>query len=122
MGERVLRGSRLGSVSYESDLTAELAPRADVRFDCPRGHSFTVLMAAEAELPHTWPCKVCGGVAICAAAALPEPKAAKHVRTHWDMLLERRTISDLEEVLAERLALLRGGSHGEALAQLRKAS
>ncbi|MGI8870016.1 MAG: RNA polymerase-binding protein RbpA, partial [Mycobacteriales bacterium] len=28
-------------------------------------------------------------------------------RTHWDMLMERRTIADLEEVLAERLELLR---------------
>ena len=29
-------------------------------------------------------------------------------RTHWDMLLERRTIADLEVLLDERLALLRG--------------
>jgi hypothetical protein len=28
------------------------------------------------------------------------------VRTHWDMLLERRSIADLEELLEERLALL----------------
>jgi len=122
MAERVLRGSRLGSVSYENDRTADLAPRLDVRYDCPNGHVFTVPMAAEAELPYTWECKTCGARAVCADAPLPELKAAKHVRTHWDMLLERRTLADLEEVLAERLALLRGGSQGEALAQLRKAS
>ena len=29
-------------------------------------------------------------------------------RTHWDMLLERRSVEDLEEVLAERLEVLRG--------------
>ncbi|HZB21605.1 MAG TPA: RNA polymerase-binding protein RbpA, partial [Blastococcus sp.] len=29
-------------------------------------------------------------------------------RTHWDMLLERRSVEDLEEVLAERLDVLRG--------------
>ena len=28
------------------------------------------------------------------------------MRTHWDMLLERRTIADLEELMSERLALL----------------
>ena len=28
------------------------------------------------------------------------------MRTHWDMLLERRTIADLEALLEERLALL----------------
>ena len=38
--------------------------------------------------------------------AAPEAKPEKHVRTHWDMLLERRTIADLEALLEERLALL----------------
>ena len=32
---------------------------------------------------------------------------AKPPRSHWDMLRERRSIADLEEVLAERLALIR---------------
>ncbi|MCU1587736.1 MAG: polymerase-binding protein, partial [Frankiales bacterium] len=27
-------------------------------------------------------------------------------RTHWDMLLERRSVAELEEVMAERLAVL----------------
>jgi hypothetical protein len=39
----------------------------------------------------------------------PEEKPTKHVRTHWDMLLERRTIEDLEVLLQERLELLRDG-------------
>ena len=39
-------------------------------------------------------------------ATKPEPKPTKHVRTHWDMLLERRTIAELEDLLEERLALL----------------
>ena len=38
----------------------------------------------------------------------PETKKAKPPRTHWDMLMERRSIADLEEVLAERLEVLRG--------------
>ena len=37
----------------------------------------------------------------------PERKPEKHVRTHWDMLLERRTLAELEEVLEERLDVLR---------------
>ena len=36
----------------------------------------------------------------------PEEKPARHVRSHWDMLLERRTIADLELLLQERLELL----------------
>ena len=38
---------------------------------------------------------------------LPAQKKAKPPRSHWDMLMERRTIADLEEVLAERLAVIR---------------
>ena len=38
---------------------------------------------------------------------LPEAKAVKPARTHWDMLLERRTIDDLQVLLDERLDLLR---------------
>jgi len=44
----------------------------------------------------------------------PEEKAEKPVRTHWDMLLERRSIKELEEILTERLEMLRGGEIGPA--------
>ena len=107
MGERVLRGSRLGAVSYESDENAELAPRQTGSYDCPRGHQFSVTFAAEAEVPANWECKVCGGSALLVNGTQPEAKAVKPARTHWDMLMERRTVEDLEEVLAERLDVLR---------------
>ncbi len=42
------------------------------------------------------------------AGDLPAPKKVKPPRSHWDMLLERRSVADLEEVLAERLAVIRG--------------
>ena len=38
----------------------------------------------------------------------PSPKKVKPPRSHWDMLMERRSVADLEEVLAERLAVIRG--------------
>ena len=107
MGERVLRGSRLGAVSYESDENAELAPRQTGSYDCPRGHHFAVTFAAEAEVPPSWECKLCGGTALLVDGQQPEPKKTKPPRTHWDMLMERRTVEDLEEVLAERLGVLR---------------
>src|SRR3954447_25123239 len=106
MAERVLRGSRLGTTSYETDRNTDLAPRHDVVYDCPRGHQTTVPMASEAELPATWECKVCGGVALLRDGVGLEPKKAKVARTHWDMLRERRSLDDLEVVLAERLAEL----------------
>jgi RNA polymerase-binding protein len=107
MAERALRGTRLGATSYETDRDTDLAPRHEVSFDCPKGHHFTVPFAADAELPATWECRVCGATAITVTGELPTPKKSKPARTHWDMLLERRSIEDLEAVLAERLAAIR---------------
>ena len=108
MAERALRGTRLGATSYENDRNTDLAPRQEVAFDCPKGHRFTVPFAAEAEIPVNWECRVCGATAFTATGDLPLPKKAKAPRSHWDMLMERRTLADLEEVLAERLAVIRG--------------
>lgn len=103
MGERVLRGSRLGAVSYENDRNTDLAPRQAADYDCPKGHHFSVPFAAEAEVPETWECRFCGTIALRVGAGAPEPKKTKPVRTHMDMLRERRTTADLEEVLREAL-------------------
>jgi rubredoxin len=108
MAERALRGTRLGATSYENDRNTDLAPRQEIAFDCPKGHHFTVPFAAEAEVPATWECRVCGTTAFTAAGDQPSPKKTKPPRSHWDMLRERRSIADLEQVLAERLALIRG--------------
>jgi RNA polymerase-binding protein len=120
MAERALRGTRLGATSYENDRNTDLAPRREVAFDCPKGHHFTVPFAAEAEIPATWECRICGATAFTAAVDLPAQKKAKPPRSHWDMLMERRTLADLEEVLAERLAVIRerrGGSADGGAAQ-----
>ena len=106
MSDRVLRGTRLGSVSYESDRKTEFAPRSITIYDCPRGHETGVPFAAEADIPFTWECRVCGAAATQRDGQAPEEKATKPARTHWDMLLERRSLDELEEVLAERLAVL----------------
>ncbi|HVA61877.1 MAG TPA: RNA polymerase-binding protein RbpA [Mycobacteriales bacterium] len=107
MAERILRGSRLGAASYETDRNTDLAPRRSVEFACPRGHSFTVPIAEGAEAPTAWECKACGAIARRVDGTEPAAKKVKPSRTHWDMLLERRTPEDLELVLAERLAVLR---------------
>jgi hypothetical protein len=65
-------------------------------------------MAAEADVPARWECAECGAVALLRGGVQPEEKPKKPARTHWDMLLERRSIADLEELLAERLDLLHG--------------
>ncbi|PRZ40705.1 RNA polymerase binding protein RbpA [Antricoccus suffuscus] len=112
MAERTLRGSRLGSISYETDRNFEPVARVMARYECPNGHITTVPFADDAETPLTWECRYDGVNARLIGGGEPEAKKVKPPRTHWDMLMERRTIADLEEVLAERLEVLaarRGG-------------
>ena len=106
MADGALRGTRLGSTSYESDAGVDFAPRRMTTYDCPAGHATTVPFAEEAEIPYDWECATCGQAAILRDGVEPERKPEKPVRTHWDMLLERRSISELEDVLAERLEIL----------------
>ena len=106
MAERTLRGTRLGAASYEADRNTDLAPRRAAEYACPQGHRFGVPFAADAEPPATWECRVCGSVARVVNGGEPESRKGKPVRTHWDMLLERRSVDALEQVLAERLAVL----------------
>jgi hypothetical protein len=107
MAERTLRGSRLGSVSYETDRNTELAPRQHADYRCPQGHVFSVPLSGEADAPPTWECRLDGTVGRLVGGDEPEAKAGKAPRTHWDMLMERRSIADLEQVLEERLEMLR---------------
>ena len=106
MADGALRGTRLGSTSYETDSGVDFAPRRITVYDCPDGHVTSLPFAEEAEIPYDWECATCGKHAVLRNGVAPERKPEKHIRTHWDMLLERRSIAELEEVLAERLAIL----------------
>lgn len=107
MAGRALRGSGLGSKSHADGQGIELAPRQEIGFDCPKAHHFVIVFAEEAELPTEWECPRCGEVARRSDGVVPEVKASKPPRTHWDMLRERRSIEELEDLLAERLDELR---------------
>lgn len=106
MADGALRGTRLGSASYESEDNVVLAPRQNVIYDCPNGRVISVPMAEEAEVPALWECH-CGADALQRDGVRPEVKPTKAPRTHWDMLLERRSIAELEVLLEERLAFVR---------------
>lgn len=108
MAERALRGMRLGTQSMESTMGADLAERREVTYDCPNGHVIIMPFSVEAEVPGVWDCH-CGAVALLRFGHAPEERQQRHVRTHWDMLLERRSIPELEDLLEERLELLRAG-------------
>ncbi|WP_232547946.1 RNA polymerase-binding protein RbpA [Propioniciclava soli] len=107
MPDKTLRGQGLGGKSLADSAGVELAARQDVAFICPNDHEFSLTFAAEAELPTLWECPRCGTEARRADGVEPEVKEGKAPRTHWDMLRERRSIEELEGILAERLQEIR---------------
>jgi hypothetical protein len=119
MSEKTLRGTRLGSNSLESEAGVEPVERHIAEYHCPHGHVFTIPFAFDAEVPALWQCK-CGSEALLVDAARPAPRATKPARTHWDMLLERRSVAELEVLLDERLELLRA-KQGTSARQKRSA-
>ncbi len=114
MAERTLRGARLGGQSFEDERGIEFAARQQVGYRCEKEHEFEITMSVEADVPAEWECPRCGAVALSTAGIQPEEKNEKPARTHWDMLLERRSETELEDILKERLELLRGGEIGPA--------
>jgi hypothetical protein len=105
--ERVFRGLGMSQPSLAKVEGIELAPRMDIAFHCTNAHKFTVTFSIEAQLPTEWDCPHCGLKARRSDGTRPERKPARKVRRHWDMLRERRSIPELEALLAERLAEIR---------------
>lgn len=114
MAERTLRGARLGGQSFEDERGVEFAARQQAGYRCLQGHEFEITMSVEADVPAAWECPRCGQESLSTQGIEKEQKAEKPARTHWDMLLERRSEKELEEILKERLQLLRDGEIGPA--------
>lgn len=106
MADRVLRGSRMGAVSYETDRDHDLAPRRMVKYQTDNGDIYEVPFADDAEIPNEWVCKN-GQMGTLIEGNGAESKPVKPPRTHWDMLCERRSMEELESLLDERLDMLR---------------
>jgi hypothetical protein len=111
MADRSLRGMRLGSQSMQSEDGVEFSPRKKSTYRTEDGTTFEVVFSADAEVPDTWESPRTGqeGRLVDESGELveSEPVEVKPARTHWDMLLERRTRAELEELLQERLEYLR---------------
>ena len=108
-----MRGNRLGATSYEVDKGISAA-RQLTTYVCPQAHHTTVPFALEAdEIPDTWRC-ACGLMGTRWGQAMHEQPVARQTRSHWDMLLERRSIAELEALLKERLDLIRGSEKRSA--------
>lgn len=108
MPDRSLRGMSIGAKSMESDAGVDFAPRYQAYYDCPNGHTIILPFAHDAEVPPVWECQ-CGAEALQRDAEQPQDKQIKPQRTHWDMLLERRSMDELKELFDERLELLQSG-------------
>ena len=111
MADRSLRGTRLGAQSFQSEVGVDFANRVAARYRADNGTEFEVIFSEDAEVPPTWDSPRTGqsGVLLDAAGTPVEQAETdeKAARTHWDMLLERRSIAELEELLEERLQILR---------------
>ena len=105
MSDRSLRGMRLGAQSLESEAGVEPAPRQRVEYRTEDGEQVFVTFAVEADVPATWTSKT-GKEALRVDGEKPEQSEGKPVRTHWDMLLERRSMEDLEETFQVQLKQL----------------
>ena len=111
MADRSLRGIRLGAQSLQSEEGVVFEERIEYIYRCTECSRDTKLMFAhDAEAPQTWECRTCGAEAVLRIGETTvevDRSGEKAPRSHWDMLLERRTIPELEDLLKERLALLR---------------
>ena len=76
-----------------------LCARLVVEYVCLRGHAFEVVFAADAVAPASWDCR-CGAQA---GVAVGEPEQSEHER-RMAQVRERRSVAELEEQLADRLA------------------
>jgi hypothetical protein len=86
---------------------------ATARYRTENGEEFEFAFADDAEIPGTWLCRNgMEGTLIDQRGDLAEPKKVKAPRTHWDMLRERRSIEELEELLKERLEIIKSRRRG----------
>ncbi len=111
MADRSLRGMRLGAQSLQSEEGVTFSPRRRSTYQLADGSTFEVTFSADAEVPAQWQSPKSGLEGrLLGDNGKPVPRDdsdVKVARTHWDMLLERRTREELQELLDERLTFLR---------------
>ena len=107
MSDRSLRGMRLGSQSMETESNVQPAPRQRVEYRTSYGYRVFVTFATEAENPSVWTAKSGKEAYLVNVDSTADAEEEKPARTHWDMLMERRSIEELEKTLEDRLEYYR---------------
>ncbi|MEN9740524.1 MAG: polymerase-binding protein RbpA [Actinomycetota bacterium] len=110
MSDKRLKGTRLGSVSFESEEGVEFVSTQAVTFRTEDGDEFQVTFMDGVDLPYEWNSPHTGktGRRLDAKGKPVEgvdpnaPTPPAPTVTHWEQLLKRRTIEELEVILAER--------------------
>jgi hypothetical protein len=108
---RTIRGTGLHVNNFQSEIDVDYAPRVVRLYKTVAGAEFRVTFAEDAEIPETWVSPTSGeeGVLLTLSGRrirrdIPD---APQQRTHMDMVRERRTDAELEELLSWRLERLR---------------
>jgi len=109
-GGNAIRGSRIGAGPTGEAERGTAAPRAFVSYWCANGHEMTpsFSLGDGVEIPAEWECKKCGLPAGQDRANPPAAPTAEVYKTHLAYVKERRSDSEGEAILEERLGELRG--------------
>ena len=110
MSEKRLLGTRMGSVSLETEEGVDFVATQSVTFRTTDGEEFQVTFMEGVDLPFDWTSPHTGKVGrrVDAKGKMVEgvdpnaPTPPAPTVTHWEQLLKRRTIEELEVILAER--------------------
>lgn len=117
---RSVLAARPGSTrSHDDGRVGVLDGARAVTYECPSGDRFILPLHPEAAAPSKWPCTRCGVAAAVVdpgGAAVGLPPAGPRtppVKTHYERVLERRSVEELQALLDERLTVLRTRRSGK---------
>ncbi len=108
-GGNAIRGSRVGAGPMGEAERGEAAPRVFVSYWCANQHETRPSFAQEegVAIPEEWDCPRCGFPAGRDKDNPPAPPKVEPYKTHLAYVKERRSDSEGEAILQERLGELR---------------
>ena len=129
MSNKRMQGTRLGSISSESEEGVDFVDRHDVTFRTSDGEEFVVTFMTGVDLPYDWRSPRSSNIGRrLDAKGKPiqgddpnAPAPAAPTVTHWEQLMKRRTIEELEVILQERITAMRASGQLD-LGSLRKSA
>ncbi|QBF45860.1 RNA polymerase-binding protein RbpA [Janibacter limosus] len=108
-GGSAIRGSRIGAGPMGEAERGDAAPRVFVTYWCANGHEVTPSFSVDdsVEIPQEWRCQRCGLPAGQDKDNPPAAPTAEVYKTHLAYVKERRSETEGDAILEERLGELR---------------